>query len=114
MAAKEVICSTKNLVVATAYLNGCGRSSNKTPEIKKARTESLKACRAAEGTPILKLKKGGRCSHKKQEISTNKEYEFVNKRKEMRDLDDGEVEEPSALEKVMRGEEGADEETPEG
>jgi len=32
----------------------------------------------------------------------------------MRDLDDGEVEEPSALEKVMRGEEGADEETPEG
>lgn len=31
----------------------------------------------------------------------------------MRDLDDGEVEEPSALEKVMRSEKGAGEEAPE-
>jgi len=34
--------------------------------------------------------------------------------KRVRDLDDGEVEEPSALEKVMRCEEGAEEEAPEG
>lgn len=82
MAAREDICSTKNLGVATAYLNGCGRSSNKTADITEARKESLKAFRAAEGTPILKLKKGGRCSHKKQDISTYKDYEFVNNRKE--------------------------------
>jgi hypothetical protein len=46
------------------HLKGCGIISNKTAEKMKATVESLKARLAARGIPILKLKKGGRCTHK--------------------------------------------------
>lgn len=46
-------------------LKGCGIISNKRAEKMKATVESLKARLAAKGIPILKLKKGGRCTQTK-------------------------------------------------